>query len=763
MKSVTSLLGILAGLAAPAFAQHTPPPGPYHGQQVVRVNCPDDATFRQAMDIAVTVWNCTPSPSNLDLQVTPAQLQQLVDLGLQPVVIVHDVQALLDAEQAEIRDARMQRDEAWFTTFRTLTELHARLDHYAATYPTLAETFIAGQTLQGRPIKGVRLSAPDQPGNPRSSRPAVLYNACQHAREWATPMTVMWIADRLAEGYGIDPRMTNILDHCEIIVIPVVNADGYEFSWLPNNRMWRKNRRDNGNGSFGVDTNRNWGHQWGGEGGDTYSGSETYRGLSAFSEPETQVMRDFVNANPRLRAAIDVHSYGQYVMSPWAYTSALPAERPVFAFLDDVMADAIQTVHARRYTIGPLYTTLYPASGAAVDWYYGGASLLGYTIEVRDTGSYGFVMPSAEIIPNARENFEGCMALAEFVMQPMVMMPSGTYPQTLPSDVETPVRIIARALSDQFAQGPTLRYRIDDGPWNERPMTPVEGGVYTGALPAIGCRHHAEYYIAVVTDGGLTYTHPSNGVPIHATGIDAITTFFDDMETDRGWTVGVAGDDATHGIWERADPEPTSAQPGDDFTPSPGVMCWVTDGRAGPSDGAFDVDNGTTTLVSPRFSAVLWDTTQVTSTELSYARWYGHPGGNLASDGLNVSLSNDDGQTWVALETVTLNASLWTTRTGSVPVHVQPTDRMRLRFRARDMPLDATVEAAIDDVRLRILGCRPNLDYNNDGSEDQGDLACLILAIAGDTSCAVLDPDFNQDGSADQADIAALIIALAGG
>jgi len=764
MRFATTLLGLLIGTAGPVAAQHAAPPGPYQGQRVVRVNCPDDATFRQAMDIATTVWNCTPSPTNLDLQVTPDQLQQLVALGLTPQVLVQDVQALLDQEQAAIRDARMQRDEAWFTTFRTLTELHARLDHYAATFPTLAETFIAGQTLEGRPIKGVRLSAPDQPGNPRSSRPAVLYNACQHAREWATPMTVMWIADRLVEGYGVDARLTNILDHCEVIVMPVVNADGYEYSWLPNNRLWRKNRRENGNGTFGVDTNRNWGHEWGGEGASTNPGSDTYRGPSAFSEPETQVMRDFVNANPRLKAAIDVHSYSQLILSPWGYTIGLPQDRPIFAMIDDAIADAIESVDARRYDAGPLYTTIYPASGGAVDWYYGGAGILGYSIEVRDTGGYGFVMPPEEIIPNARENFEGCIALAEFVMRPLILAPVGVYPDALPADAPTPVEVAVRASAQQLAGGPTLHVRIDGGAWTEQPMSVVQSSTYGAALPAAACGQLVEYYFSALSSGGQTLTYPADGALLDATGVGSAVVFNDTMETDLGWTVGASGDNATLGIWGHMDPEPTLAQPGDDFTPAPGVLCWVTDGRAGTGVGSFDVDGGTTTLTSPRFSALPASTTLVNGTRLSYARWFSNNQGSSPNqDSMPVYISNDDGATWVLLEDVLENAGQWVVRSYEVSEFVTPTNRMRLRFVARDLGAGSVVEAAVDDVRVEVLGCRPNLDYNNDGSEDQGDLACLIQAIAGDTSCTTLDPDFNQDGSADQADIAALIIALAGG
>src|SRR6185436_17289909 len=110
-------------------------------------------------------------------------------------------------------------------------------------------------------------SSPDLPGNPRSTRSSVLFNGCQHAREWASPMTAMYVADTMLGSYATDTRVHALLDKIEVIVIPIVNVDGYEYTWASSsNLLWRKNRRNNGNGSFGVDLNRNWGHQWGGEG-----------------------------------------------------------------------------------------------------------------------------------------------------------------------------------------------------------------------------------------------------------------------------------------------------------------------------------------------------------------------------------------------------------------------------------------------------------------------------------------------------------------
>ncbi|MDX2131110.1 MAG: M14 family zinc carboxypeptidase [Planctomycetota bacterium] len=754
---------LTAGVCTAAWAQHAPPAGPYHGHQLVRVEVGSPEMRDRVLDLATTAWNCRVGTGLIDVQVTPEQLGAIRALGLEPQVVIPDVQALLDQEQREIAEARLQRDASWFGVFRTLTEVHARLDLWATQYPTLAETFVAGQTLQGRNIKGIRITAPDQPGNPRISRPAVLFNSCQHAREWATPMTTMWIGDRLLESYGTDARLSALVNQCEIIIIPVVNCDGYEFSWQPNNRLWRKNRRDNGDGTFGVDPNRNWGYQWGGEGASTNPGNDTYRGTGPFSEPETQVMRDFITANTRLRAHIDFHSFSQLILAPWGYTSELPPDRPIFAFLEEDMREGIFGVHGRVYDAGPAYTTIYPASGVAPDWSFGARGLLAYTIEVRDQGTYGFVMPVSEIIPNAEENFEAAIRLAESTLLPLYVVPVGEYPSVLTTSAPELVRLAVRAAKENPAT-PLLWTRVNGGAWTSQPMGSEVGSTFTGALPALGCGNVVEYYFEAPTTTGTSVTYPAGGATLLARGVDLDVTFADDMETDRGWTVGAPGDTATLGIWNRCDPEATAAQPGNDATFDPGVLAWITDCRAGTGVGSFDVDGGTTTLTSPRFGAVPASGRRVAGVRLSYARWHSNnAGANPNQDTSPILLSNDDGATWVQLEGAQDNAGVWQRKAWRLEEFLPPTDRMRLRFVASDLGAGSIVECGLDDVRVEVLSCPIDLDYNADGNADQDDIACLAQTVAGEGSCTVLDPDFNGDGNVDQDDVQALAIAIGGG
>ncbi|MBX3382477.1 MAG: hypothetical protein KF864_03105 [Phycisphaeraceae bacterium] len=748
--------------AGAAFAQQhdAKPASAFAGHRVYRVEVNSQQTLLQGMSLADDVWNCRPGVGPLDLQVSPDKVNALEEWaaqqGLPLRVLIPDVQALIERERAA--PPFRPRGDEWFTQYHPLTEIHARLDHLAGLRPDLASTFVAGQTLEGRAMKGIRLTGPDLPGNPRAARPQVLFNGAQHAREWITPPMNMYIAQQFIQNYGEDPRITAILDSIEIVIIPVVNADGYEFSWLPNNRLWRKNRRNNGNNTFGVDLNRNWGYQWGGEGASTNTNNQTYRGTGPFSEPETQVLRDFIISLPRLVSHIDFHSYSQLILSPWGYTSTLCPDEPLFADLNDMMARSIFDVHGKVYVGGPGYTTIYPASGVIPDWVYGERGVLSWTYELRDTGQFGFVLPPEQIIPNCEEAFAAVLDLCEFSALPLQFsLPLGL-PQRAqanePGVIRVAVRTAAAATLDQHSVTIYARAGTDDS------FVPAQAvgefaATFAAPLPAGDCGSAIELrFSADTTDGRRTWYPSADGafsIPIET----VFQTFHDDMESDRGWVVGHPTDTATRGIWERAIPQATAAQPGGDVTEG-GQFCFVTDGRAGSSLGEFDVDDGATTLTSPAFAALPPPATRVSETRVSYWRWYSNnTGSSPNADTFLVLISNDDGQTWTTLEQTGENAGRWVYRSFRVEDFVQPSNAMKLRFVASDFGAGSIVEAAIDEVELNIFGCLRSGDVNRDGGVDGADVEVFFLAWQAGEPLG----DFNEDGGVDGADVEEFFIA----
>lgn len=191
----------------------------------------------------------------------------------------------------------------------------------AEQYPQIVQLISLGQSHEGREIWAIKLSDDVSVEDP--TEPETLFIGGQHAREWIGVEVSFLIAQYLAEHYATDERVKKLIDNLEIWIVPMVNPDGHEYTrsdpcptapQFPC-RLWRKNRRDLGNGVFGVDLNRNWSYQWDSRaGGSRNPQSITYRGPEPFSEPEIRAIRDLVlSPNRRFKAFIDYHSYSQIV------------------------------------------------------------------------------------------------------------------------------------------------------------------------------------------------------------------------------------------------------------------------------------------------------------------------------------------------------------------------------------------------------------------------------------------------------------------
>ncbi|MDZ4752982.1 MAG: M14 family zinc carboxypeptidase [Phycisphaerae bacterium] len=740
-------------LAASTAHLHGAPPGQqqyqqyqqYQGDQVIRVIPADLKQLRTTLAMADDVWSHGASVGKpLDVLVDAESLTSLRRAGVPFTVLIDDVGGLVAAEKARLAaQGGIAGGADWFDDFKTYAQINAKLDELAAQRPDICSVVEAGLSLEGRPIRGLRISSA------AAGAPAILFNGCQHAREWVSPMTVMYIANRLVEDAATDQSIQMLLQQAEILVIPVVNPDGYQYSWDVD-RFWRKNRRNNGNGTFGVDLNRNWAYEWGGEGASSNPSSETYRGPFPFSEPETQAMRDFYLARPNIISNIDFHSYGQLVLSPWGYTLA-PAPQTLFMeAIGQEMVDAIFTVNSVQYTAGPVGTTLYLASGSSVDWAYGERGVFSYTIELRDTGTFGFVLPADQIIPTALENFQAALVLAQTSIQPVsIAFPEGTPSLIEPGSAQVPV-VVTEILGTPLANGATLWWRDSAEESFSASSISQNGEVWSATLPAPVCGSTVEWYIEVATNLGTVVAPQDAPAMTFTTSVLELSVIVaDDFETATGWTVGAPGDDAVSGHWVRVDPNGTTAQPEDDSTVD-GTMCFVTgQGALGAPIGAADVDDGTTTLVSP-----IMDCSHPES-RVQYDRWYSNNlGAAPNSDSMPVEISSDGGGTWTQLELVTENALAWVTKSFRVADFVPPTANVRLRFIASDLGSGSLVEAGVDGFRVVVLGC-PQLfgDLNEDGTIDAADLAVLL----GAWGAAGGPADLDGSGLVDAGDLAVLL------
>ncbi|MDZ4829060.1 MAG: hypothetical protein SGJ09_02540 [Phycisphaerae bacterium] len=259
-------------------------------------------------------------------------------------------------------------------------------------------------------------------------------------------------------------------------------------------------------------------------------------------------------------------------------------------------------------------------------------------------------------------------------------------------------------------------------------MTQASPNSYTVALPATACLSTLQFYLEAKTVGNTTVASPSSAPATLFSAISAasVTTVIDEQfdANNAGWQAGVAGDTAATGIWTRVDPNGTSAQPGDDHSPN-GTDCFVTgQGSPGGSLGEADIDGGVTTLVSATFDATGSDTTFV-----SYWRWYSNDtGASPNADSMPVQISNNNGSSWVTLETVTENANAWVFRSFKVSDFVAPTATMKLRWQASDLGSGSLVEAGVDDFLVIGYDCTTAIlgDLNGDGSVSGSDLGILL-------------------------------------
>ncbi|HMH25799.1 MAG TPA: M14 family zinc carboxypeptidase, partial [Gemmatimonadaceae bacterium] len=277
-----------------------------------------------------------------------------------------------------------------FTSFKDPAGVSAALTNMQTRFPALAQVITIGTSVEGRPIQALKIS--DNVATSEPSEGAIILIATQHAREWLAGETALFVAEKILERYATDAVVHADVDRLEIFIVPVVNVDGFAYTWsAPANRYWRKNRRVNPGGTFGVDLNRNWGFQWaaipapgdaGGSYGTATETSDVYYGTGPFSEPEIQAVRDLANSLPNLKAFEDIHTYSELYLAPWRYTSAVPNGGPSLEALANRQVTVTSAVHGHTYT-----RNLYRSSGGAIDFIWNGRRAGAISPELRPSAA----------------------------------------------------------------------------------------------------------------------------------------------------------------------------------------------------------------------------------------------------------------------------------------------------------------------------------------------------------------------------------------
>jgi carboxypeptidase T len=409
-------MGISLASCAMLFALFGDPAARWDGVSLVRVHPEDRQQLERAMELAEEVWSEHPGAGGIvDLAVAHDRLGAL-ELAVGNYEIRTHNLANEVADQAQRLAQRNFAppllsgvgDSPFFDDFRSLEEYEATWAELADALPEIMSREQIGVTYEGRKIWVYEISTAPV------DAPAVFLNFGQHAREWITPMAATYFLSRLVQDYPSDESLQTLLSQVRIYLVPLVNPDGYEYSWT-DDRFWRKNRRP----EFGVDLNRNWSEAWGEEPGSSSDPEHgNYRGTGPFSEPETAAMRAFIASRPQIVAHADIHSYSQLVLYPLSYLSwEVPSLQGKAKAWAEGQAAVMSELNGVEYT--PLRgSELYPATGVAMDWSFGELDLMSFTYELRPGTDVdfpdGFVLPPEEIVPTCEEARVGILELLQY-------------------------------------------------------------------------------------------------------------------------------------------------------------------------------------------------------------------------------------------------------------------------------------------------------------------------------------------------------------
>jgi len=306
----------------------------------------------------------------------------------------------------------------------------------------------------------------------------------------------------------------------------------------------------------------------------------------------------------------------------------------------------------------------------------------------------------------------------------------GGAPSALDPDGDSvPVTISESAPGDLMAGSEALYLDTGSG-FSSVPLVNLGSGNYDAIFPPTTCGTQIQWYIEAVDKDGAIYRDPGTAplashLSLSAEQINIVVDH--DMETNQGWSAGAAGDTATTGIWTRVDPVGTAAQPEDDHTPG-GLDCWVTgQGSPGGSVGDNDVDNGTTTLLSP-----VLDLTAYPDPHIGYWRWYSNnQGSSPGADTFRIAISANGGSTWTQVEQVGPNGPEtvggWLYHEFRVSDFVAPGSQVRMRFVADDAGSGSIVEAGVDDFQVLDVICNvgPGTNYCFSNPNSTGAVATI--------------------------------------
>jgi carboxypeptidase T len=347
----------------------------------VELEAPDKAARQAAVDAGISVEEV--KPGSAAGFATPKALARAKTAGLKVKTTVTLRQRFGSLDFPE-QDA----------IYHNYKELEQDMRSLAARAPDLVSIFSIGKSTLGKDLWAVRLTKGAK-GTQPSKKPGIVFLGTHHAREHLSTEVPLMLAKHLVDNRA-DAEIARLLDTRDIYIIPMVNPDGVEYDIEGGKyHMHRKNMSKNSDGTTGVDLNRNYGWGWGGGGASPDPSDDTYRGPSAFSEPESRAVKAFVEARPNLKVLLSYHTFSELILYPWGGSNDPIPDAPA--------RNAFQTMAGEMAKMNG-YTPeqssdLYIATGDTCDWAWGEKGIYAFTFELTPKSMWdGGFYPGAGVV-----------------------------------------------------------------------------------------------------------------------------------------------------------------------------------------------------------------------------------------------------------------------------------------------------------------------------------------------------------------------------